>query len=224
MEKSTRPLRRGRRRALALVFAGALLAAWGIVRAVLYWWHPVPETWDVPREATLDAALLGGGLLLGLLGTWLYRRALARGRGTPATFLTADEEARVVAAIGAAERRTSGEVRLHLHGGHVADVMATARETFERLGMTATQERNGVLFFVAVQDRRFAVLGDAGIDRFVAPAFWTDLTHEIEAGFRRGDFAGALSGGIGRAAEALAEHFPRRADDVDELPDEISRT
>ncbi len=205
-----------------LVVIGLLLAIVGFVRGLLLFGRQ-PDTWATPGPI-VDAVVLGVGLVLGIAGFIIGRRALARGRATPATFLTAKEEAAVVEAIHAAEKATSGEIRVHLCGQAVPDVMKEARATFERLGMTATSERNGVLFFVGVPDRQFAILGDQGIDQKVPPGFWNEVVQGVEAEFRRGRFGGALVHGITRAGEALSQYFPPRPDDVDELPDDVSRS
>lgn len=143
---------------------------------------------------------------------------------TARTLLDAAGRKRVVEAIGAAERRSHGEIRVHIEerarGG---DAIARARAVFERLGMTATERRNGVLVYVAVKDRAFAVIGDVGIHAKVGDAFWSDLATTMGEAFAKGEFASGLAGAIARAGEALAEHFPRtETPDVDELSDDIS--
>ena len=136
--------------------------------------------------------------------------------------LTAVDEARIVEAIRAAEALTSGEIRVHLErrsGGRPIDA---ARRWFVRLGMDRTRERNGVLFYLAVDERLFAVIGDAGIHDRVGDAFWEGLRDAMAGAFTAGDHAGGLVRAIGEAGRRLAEHFPRRGDDANELPDEVS--
>jgi uncharacterized membrane protein len=205
----------------ALLVGGTFLAVVGMVRGGLLFWKQ-PETWQ-PRDPWIDAALLVVGLLAALAGFVLHHHAVATARATPATFLDAGDEKRVLEAIRTFESRTSGEIRVHLCGAAVPDILGAARGTFEQLGMTATRERNGVLFFVDVPARRFAVLGDAGIHDRVGPGFWDAIARGVEARFRAGDYADGLAWGIGEAGTALATFFPHRPDDVNELPDEISR-
>jgi len=131
------------------------------------------------------------------------------------------DHARVVAAIGAAELRTSGEIRVLLAKQKAADPVAAAKAHFERLGMTRTAARNGVLIFLAPLSRNFAVIGDAGVHEKCGEAFWTELATAMTAHFKRGEFTGGLVHGIERAGALLAEHFPRQPDDVNELPDQI---
>jgi uncharacterized membrane protein len=131
------------------------------------------------------------------------------------------DQERVVAAIGAAELRTSGEIRVLLGKQKAADPVAAAKAHFERLGMTKTAARNGVLIFLAPHSRNFAVIGDTGVHEKCGEAFWTELAAAMTAHFRRGEFTEGLVMGIERAGALLAEHFPRQADDVNELPDEI---
>lgn len=131
------------------------------------------------------------------------------------------DDVRVVAAIRDAEQRTSGEVRVLISRQKVDDPMAEAKRQFERLGMTATAERNGVLIFVAPRTHTFAVIGDRGVHEKCGDAFWHALADAMTAHFKRGEFTEALVLGIARAGHLLAEHFPRRPDDSNELPDRI---
>jgi uncharacterized membrane protein len=130
----------------------------------------------------------------------------------------------VVAAIGAAERETSGEIRVLLARHKAPDAVASAQKHFERLGMTRTQHRNGVLIFLAPRSRTFAVIGDQGVHEKCGDAFWTELAAAMTEHFKRGDFTAGLVHGIDRAGALLAKHFPRQADDRNQLPDEIEET
>jgi len=131
---------------------------------------------------------------------------------------------RVVAAIGEAERKTSGEIRVVLSRRKVAEPVAEAQRQFERLGMTQTAARNGVLILLAPRSRTFAVIGDTGVHEKCGDLFWTELAAAMTEHFKRGDFTAGLVHGIERAGALLAEHFPRQADDRNELPDEIEET
>ena len=130
----------------------------------------------------------------------------------------------VVATIGVAERRTSGEIRVVVARHRVADPVAAARSHFERLGMTRTRHRNGVLIFLAPQSRTFAVIGDKGIHAECGGAFWRELTAAMAGHFQRGDFTGGLVLGINRAGALLAVHFPRTPGDPNELPNKVGDT
>lgn len=136
--------------------------------------------------------------------------------------LSDQDEARVIAAIRAAEARTSGEIRVHVERRTTGSVMATAGRWFRRLGMEATAERNGILFYIAVDDREFAIVGGAGIHAAVGDAFWESLRDALRVDFAKGDAASGLIRAIGEAGSLLAEHFPRGSGDVNELSDEIS--
>lgn len=137
--------------------------------------------------------------------------------------LTIDNVA-VVAAIAAAELRTSGEIRVLVSRREAPDPVAAARLQFERLGMTKTAERNGVLIFLAPRSRTFAVLGDSGVHARCGETFWTELAAAMTERFRAGDFTAGLVQGIARAGALLAEHFPRRDDDANELPNEVEES
>jgi len=128
---------------------------------------------------------------------------------------------RVVAAIAAAEQNTSGEIRVVIARGAAPDPVATAQTHFERLGMTRTAHRNGVLVFLAPRSRTFAVVGDTAVHERCGEEFWQRLATAMEEHFRRGEFTTGLVHGIERAGALLAQHFPRTPDDRNELPDEI---
>jgi uncharacterized membrane protein len=129
-----------------------------------------------------------------------------------ASFFSSLDNDRIVAAIADAERKSSGEVRVHVTRRKPEDLEARARRRFEELGMTNTAERNGVLFYIAPAARRFQVLGDSGIQEVAA---------EMEESFRRGDFTEGILRGVRKVGEVLEAHFPRSAQDRNELPNAI---
>lgn len=137
-------------------------------------------------------------------------------------FLTQADREAILAAIREAEARTSGEIRVRVEARTDRDPLVTARRAFEALGMRATQLRNGVLFLIAVEDRRFVILGDDGINRKVPADFWDRVRDVVIDHFRQQRFAAGLAAGIRLAGEQLATFFPRQQDDVNELPDAIS--
>lgn len=137
-------------------------------------------------------------------------------------FLAMLDQPRIVAAIGAAERETSGEIRIHVepkaNGG---DARYVAERTFERLGMTKTALRNGVLLFIASEERVFAIVGDKGIDDKVPAGFWDDIAAKLTLRFGSGEFTEGIVEAITTAGQQLKTYFPRADDDVNELPNEI---
>ncbi len=137
-------------------------------------------------------------------------------------FLTKEQSDKIVAAIKQAELNTSGEIRVHLEGKCAIDVLDRATYWFEKLKMHKTEQRNGVLFYLAYTDKKFAILGDAGINSKVPSNFWDTIKSEMEARFREGDFVNGLVNGILACGEQLKSHFPYQSDDVNELSDEIS--
>jgi uncharacterized membrane protein len=136
--------------------------------------------------------------------------------------LTTEDERRLVEAIRAAEAGTSGEIRVHIERWCGGEAMEAARRWFDRLGMRATRERNGILFYVAVDDRVFAVVGDDGIHAQVGTVFWEALRDILAAAFAKGEPASGLIEAIAEAGRRLAIHFPRAADDRNELSDTVS--
>ncbi|WP_299579357.1 TPM domain-containing protein [uncultured Sunxiuqinia sp.] len=137
-------------------------------------------------------------------------------------FFTDKEKKQITDAVKAAELNTSGEVRVHVEGKCPEDVLDRAAYWFEKLAMHKTALRNGVLFYLAVSDRKFAILGDAGINAKVPADFWDEIKEHMLSKFKEGRFAEGLAEGIEKAGEQLKAHFPYQTDDVNELSDEIS--
>jgi uncharacterized membrane protein len=134
------------------------------------------------------------------------------------------DTARVEAAIRAAERRTSGELRVAVARFFLGrDVQRAADKTFARLGMHRTKRRNGVLIFLAPLGRRCAVVADAGAHGAVDPGFWPELVGKLVERFRAGDPTGGLEAAIQEIADRLAGPFPFEPGDVNELPDDVAR-
>ncbi len=138
-------------------------------------------------------------------------------------FFSSDEKNQIVAAIGNAERQTSGEIRVFVESRcRFVDPMDRAAEIFWFLKMEKTAARNGVLVYVAVKDRQLAVLGDKGIHEKVGDAFWNAAVSKMLGQFGRESYAEAISRVIGDIGEALRQHFPYDgATDKNELPDDI---
>ena len=138
-------------------------------------------------------------------------------------FLTAEEEQQIVDAIIEAENQTSGEIRVHLEKALDKDPIQRAQEVFYYLGMDGTQNQNGILFYVAVDDHRFAIIGDKGIDAVVPDDFWESIRDEVINEFKSSNYARGLTLGIIHAGEKLKEFFPVDETDQNELPDSISK-
>jgi uncharacterized membrane protein len=133
----------------------------------------------------------------------------------------ADQD-RVVQAIGAAEKTTSGEIKVHVESRCKGDPYRRAIALFERLGLTKTRQRNAVLIYVAVHDRKYALLGDSGIHEAVGSQFWNDAATRMQDAFRKGALGDGLVGAVESVGARLAEKFPPSADDKNEISDEIS--
>lgn len=137
-------------------------------------------------------------------------------------FLAQLDQKRIVEAISAAEKRTSGEIRVHVQPKAHGDIRAVAERTFERLGMTRTALRNGVLLFIACEEQRFVILGDRGIDEEAPAGFWDDIAAKLTIRFKAGEFTDGIVEAIHSAGEELRHDFPRLDADVDELTNEIN--
>ncbi len=137
-------------------------------------------------------------------------------------FFTKEEEERIILSIKAAERSTSGEIRVHIDHHSNDKPLVAAVKTFQKLGMHKTKARNGILIFIAPERKQFAILGDQGIDEVVPENFWQEERNILQAHFKRGAFCEGICQVVGQIGEKLKTHFPYQSDDVNELPDEIS--
>ena len=137
-------------------------------------------------------------------------------------FFNKEQKEKIVQAIKDAERMTSGEIRVHLESRCKGDVEQRTIRWFNKLKMHNTHLRNGTLIYLAVQDRKFAIYGDEGINRIVPENFWVDVKEEMQACFIKSQFAEGIMSGVKRVGEKLKEFFPHQQDDMDELSDEIS--
>jgi uncharacterized membrane protein len=137
-------------------------------------------------------------------------------------FLSKEEEQQVVQAIQSAEHQTSGEIRIHIESVCKGNVLDRAAWLFKSLKMHETEERNGVLIYLSTSDRKFAIIGDAGINAVVPAGFWNDVKELMIGYFMDGFVMEGLINGIGKVGEKLKEFFPYQKHDVNELPDEIS--
>ena len=137
-------------------------------------------------------------------------------------FLIHLDDDQIVEAIRQAELRTSGEIRVYIAKEKAPEPMKSAIEQFERMGMTQTRERNGVLIFVAPRSQTFAIIGDEGVHRHCGQEFWNEVSEQMRSRFRE-DPTSAITHAIARAGEHLARHFPRQADDRNELSDAVER-
>ncbi len=135
---------------------------------------------------------------------------------------TEEQKQQITNAVKVAETNTSGEVRVHIERKCKAGPLDRAAYIFEKLEMHKTELRNGVLFYLAVDDHKFAILGDAGINNKVPENFWEEVKEIAISFFKEGNFAEGLEKSIIKAGEQLKQHFPYQADDVNELDDEIS--
>jgi uncharacterized membrane protein len=137
-------------------------------------------------------------------------------------FLRRLDHRRIIQAIKKAEGRTSGQVRVFIQRGLLdEDPLPRAMQKFFQLGMNKTTDRNAVLIFVAPRARKYAVVGDVGIHEKCGEPFWRKVVDAMRAHFQKEQFSRAIVHGINEVGRALSEFFPRTADTINELPDEI---
>ncbi|MES2733384.1 MAG: TPM domain-containing protein [Bacteroidota bacterium] len=138
-------------------------------------------------------------------------------------FFTQAQKDQIVEAIRQAEKQTSGEIKVHIEQRcPQPDALERAKEVFALLNLDQTALKNGVLVYLSIEDRKFAILGDKGIHSVVPDNFWEYTKDTMRARFKQGDLTGGLCEGIRLAGEQLKNHFPYFQDDTNELSDDIS--
>lgn len=138
-------------------------------------------------------------------------------------FLTPEEEQSLINAIGVAEKNTSGEIRIHIEKRTNLDPLKRAIAVFNLLKMNATADRNGVLLYVAVESKKFAIIGDKGIHKKVTANFWDSEKDLVLSYFKKGNFSKGLELAVLDVGDKLKHFFPYKSDDINELDDQISK-
>lgn len=137
-------------------------------------------------------------------------------------FFTEEEQKAIVASIRAAEKRTSGEIRVFIESRcSYVDAINRAAEIFFGLKMEQTEDRNGVLLYFAMKDHQMAIFGDEGIHNKVGTDFWNKEVRKILLEFRKENHAQGIINIITEIGDALVYHFPYENEDRNELPDDI---
>jgi len=140
----------------------------------------------------------------------------------PMFFFSRKEKKQILEAVREAEENTSGEIRVHLEYHAREPVYGHAQKVFQKIGITKTAERNGVLIFLATRNKKFAVLGDVGINEKVPEGFWNDVVQIMQEHFKKNKFAEGISEAVLRIGEKLKAYFPHQTNDKNELSDNIS--
>ncbi len=138
-------------------------------------------------------------------------------------FLSVTEEEEIVQAIRQAERNTSGEIRVHIERTSNISHYNRALEVFRALKMYNTKQQNAVLLYIAVDDHKFVIYGDKGVDAVVPKNFWDSTKNLIQEHFKSGNFKQGIVEGVLKVGEKLKAHFPWDENDIDELPNEVSK-
>jgi len=136
--------------------------------------------------------------------------------------ISPEEQSKIIQAIETAELNTSGEIRVHIESKCKEDILDHAAFIFKKLEMHKTDQRNAILFYIALKDHKFAVIGDAGINEKVGDEFWETVKNEMLPFFKDGQLAEGLINGIHKAGKELKNYFPYQSNDKNELDNEIS--
>ncbi len=138
-------------------------------------------------------------------------------------FIAKLDDNKIVAAVAAAEKKTSGEIRVYISSQKRDDAMSAARVRFEKLGMTKTKRRNAVLIYFVPLTQKFAIVGDTGIHEKCGQSFWEEVRDAMTVFLKKEQFTEAIVLAVERVGTLLAQYFPPDPDDTDELPNEVIR-
>ena len=141
---------------------------------------------------------------------------------TASNFFTKEQQEYLRQAIMNSELDTSGEIRVHIENTCKGDAMERALAVFIKLGMDKTESRNGVLIYLAIENRKFAIIGDEGIHAVVTEVFWESIKNKMMNQFRENHFTEGLVEAITETGIQLKKYFPHQSDDKNELQDDIS--
>ena len=137
-------------------------------------------------------------------------------------FFTQDELDKIVESIEKAELETSGEIRFHMESKCKGEALSRAIQVFKNLKMHKTDLKNGTLIYLATEDKKFAIVGDKGINEKVPDDFWDDVKEEMAKEFKDNEFVTGISNAVLKIGEKLKEFFPYQSDDINELSDDVS--
>lgn len=137
-------------------------------------------------------------------------------------FFSKQQRNKIIEAIAVAEKKTSGEIRVHVEANCNKEVLERATEIFYQLGMNKTKDANGVLIYIAHEHRKFAIIGDSGINRVVPANFWDGTKEVMREHFKRGEFLEGIVFAVEETGSHLKQYFPHNGDDTNELSNEIS--
>ena len=136
--------------------------------------------------------------------------------------LSSSDEGRLIKAIQSAELQTSGEIRVHIEKTFEGDALEECKKKFAELNMHQTKDRNGILFYLAINSKSFAVWGDEGIHQKVSDEFWKSITDCAIGYFKQNDLMTGIEKSVEMCGKKLKLYFPLEANDKNELSNEIS--
>ena len=137
-------------------------------------------------------------------------------------FFSAEQVKQIESAIKAAEDHTSGEIKVHIENRCKTEAIECATLAFHKLGLHKTELRNAVMIYVAVRDKKFAVIGDEGIHKHVPEKFWDTVRDKMLGHFKQGKFTEGICEGIEMTGKEMKKHFPRTATTHNELSNEVT--
>lgn len=134
--------------------------------------------------------------------------------------------ARITQACTEAEKTTSGELRVSIlrkRDKKQTDlsVKDLALQEFYNLKMDETRDKTGILLFILLNERKFQILADEGINEKVSPDTWQAQAEVFTDFFKKKKYTDGVITVLQNMGKILTEYFPIKDDDTNELSDEV---
>lgn len=141
-------------------------------------------------------------------------------------YFTDDELLRISNKINEVEKYTSGEIALSIKQykpflSAKNSIKSLAEKEYQHLQMYKTRDRTGVLIFLLLSERQFYILADENINNVTGENVWINIKNLMQEKFVRGEFCKGILFGIDEIGKILSQHFPIKADDVNEISNRV---
>ncbi len=136
--------------------------------------------------------------------------------------ITLEEKRTIELAIHQAEQLTSAEIRVHLDSHCKIEPLDRAVEIFKTLKMDKTVQRNGILIYIAISDKKMAIIGDKGIDQHVTPTFWDTTKNTMITYFVEGKLVEGIIAGIQEVVKVVEPFYKPAPTYINELSNEVT--
>jgi uncharacterized membrane protein len=142
-------------------------------------------------------------------------------------YMNDDELLRITNTIRHYEKFTAGEISVSIKEKTPFSLTKKttkeiAEAEFFRLGLDKTRDKTGILILLLLKEKSFYILADAGINEKVESHTWDKIKDNMQEMFAKGEFSRGIISAVEQTGKILAEYFPVKPDDKNELPDRVN--